>query len=307
MKFATCLILAAALFVRLSAIQVTCSSVETIYSFKFGRWNATVIQDGVLLGTEQFFNVPAFVVLRLYWNYYAKTRFESSQNTLLLRDNKDVVLIDVGSGGNLLHNLRELDVAPGDVTVVLLTHAHIDHIGSLVDEFGTKVFPNAVVYMNRIEHEFWSLPVSEISRRFPKLPVELGIVPSVMALQFVKSAYSKRIQFLNERESPIQGITPLLTPGHTVGHMAFVLRSGGQKLMVTGDVILSRTTLIQHPDWIFIGDTNSSQAVQTRYQLLNKLADDDLPILSYHERFPGIGYVVRDANGFDFAAFVKKD
>ncbi len=62
------------------------------------------------------------------------------------------------------------------------------------------------------------------------------------------------------------------TTGHTVGHIAFVLRSGGQKLMVTGDVILSRTTLIQRPDWIFIADTNNSRAVRTRYELLNKLA-----------------------------------
>ncbi len=305
MKFAISLILAA-LLVRLSAAQVTCRSRDTMHSFKFGRWNATVIQDGMFLGMEKFFNVPSFVVLRSYWKHYPNTRFESSLNSLLLRDDKDVVLIDTGSGGNLLHNLEELGVAPGDVTAVLVTHAHMDHISSLVNKFGAQVFPNAVIYMNRIEHDFWSLPASKISRRFPNIPFEIGIFPAVMTLQLVKTAYSGRIQFLNEHESPIEGITPVLTPGHTVGHMAFVLTSGGQKLMVTGDAIPSRTTVIQHPDWIFIGDTNSSRAVQTRYELLDKLANDDMLVLSYHERFPGLGYVVRDANGFDFSTLVKK-
>ncbi len=77
--------------------------------------------------------------------------------------------------------------------------------------------------------------------------------------------------------------------------------------MVTGDVILSLTALIQDPDWIFIGDTNNSRAVQTRYELLNKLAEDDMHILSYHERFPGVGHAVCDANGFGISTSVKKD
>ncbi len=119
-----------------------------------------MIQDGVMLGVEHFFNVPAFMVLRSFWDYYPNRRFESSQNTLLLRDDKHVVLIDVGSRGNLLHNLRMLGAAPGDVTVVFVTHAHWDHIGSLVDELGTKIFPNTLIYMNRMELEFWSFAAS---------------------------------------------------------------------------------------------------------------------------------------------------
>ncbi len=77
--------------------------------------------------------------------------------------------------------------------------------------------------------------------------------------------------------------------------------------MATGDVILSRTTLIQDPDLIFIRETNKSRAVQTRYELLNKLAHDDMHILSYHEGFPGVGHIVRDAHGFNISTSVKKD
>ncbi len=100
MKLAIGLILPAAFLESLSVIQVISSLHDTMYSFKLGRWNATVIQDDAFLGKEQFFNVPAFVDLRSYWNYFADTKFESSQNTLLLRDIKDIVLINTGSGGN---------------------------------------------------------------------------------------------------------------------------------------------------------------------------------------------------------------
>ncbi len=89
--------------------------------------------------------------------------------------------------------------------------------------------------------------------------------------------------------------------------MGFVLKSGGQELMVDADLTLSRTTLILHPEWIFIGDTNSSRTVQTTYELLNKLANDDVPILSYHERIPVIVCVVGDANCFDFSRFLGKE
>ncbi len=128
-----------------------------------------------------------------------------------------------------------------------------------------------------------------------------------MVLQSVKAAYAERIRFLNVGESPIEGITSVLTPDHTVGHVAFVLTRRAQKFMVTGDTFTSRTTLIQHPEWIFIGDANTSRAVQTRYELLNKLTHVDMRILSYHEQFPGIGHVVRDAHGFDFSTLESLD
>ncbi len=90
-----------------------------------------------------------------------------------------------------MHNLGEHGFAPADVNIVLLTYP-------LQKKFwggGTSI-SQRVIYMNRIGHRFWSSQVSEISTRFPELPVELGIVPAVMALQLVKTAYSGENPFL---------------------------------------------------------------------------------------------------------------
>lgn len=297
---------AALLFAFSTAIQPICSSRETIYSFKLGRWNASVIEDGVLLGIENFFNVPPFIVLRSFHRYYPNERLESSHNMLLLRDSDNVILVDTGSGENLLDGLRTLGVAPNEVTAILLTHLHSDHTGSLVGKSGKSVFPNAIVYMHRIEHEFWSLPAMEISRRFPNIPFELGIGPSVTIFELVKHAYTGRIRLLNNHESPIRGITAVLREGHSLGHVAYSVKSDGKKLMVVGDAIPGRTTLVQHPHWFFIGDTNVTRAVRTRYELMNKLAGDNTLILSYHERFPGLGFIVRDGVSFDFLSATSK-
>ncbi len=102
------------------------------------------------MGIEQFFNVPAFVVLWLCWNYYPSPTFESSLNTLLLHDSKDFVLINTESRGDLLRNLRVLEATLNDVTVVLLTHTHMDHVSCLVDKLGVLANPKTIISMSRI-------------------------------------------------------------------------------------------------------------------------------------------------------------
>ncbi len=75
--------------------------------------------------------------------------------------------------------------------------------------------------------------------------------------------------------------------------------------MVLGDTLSSRTTAIQHPEWVIRSDTNATTAVRTRDELLDKLADEKTQILSLHEEFPGLGFIVRDGTAFDFSAVAK--
>ena len=67
-------------------------------------------------------------------------------NLTLYRDNERTVLFDVGSGpdfmptaGSVLDALDALDLAPEDVTDVVFTHAHPDHIWGLLDDFDGAV------------------------------------------------------------------------------------------------------------------------------------------------------------------------
>jgi len=71
-------------------------------------------------------------------------------NVTLLRDGDRTVLFDVGAGadfmptaGKLSEALDQLGVDPYDVTDVVFTHAHPDHLWGLLDDFGDMWFPEA--------------------------------------------------------------------------------------------------------------------------------------------------------------------
>ncbi len=306
MKLFTFFLLVASTLLELTQGEKICSATDSVYSFKFGKWDATVLKDGVIRGLESFFaNVPSFAVLRNVRFYDPTSNFEASQNMLLLRNRRDVVLIDTGSGESLIRLLRVVGVAPREVTAVLLTHLHGDHSKGLLDKTGNAAFPNALVHMHRLESEFWSRPAADIGQQYPNLPFELAINETVTTLTKLKKLYAGRIRLLNDLESPIRGVTAVLTPGHTEGHTGYMLRSSGKKLMVVGDTLVSRTTVIQHPEWAIISDTNATTVVRTRYDLMDKLADEKTQVLLYHDEFPGLGFIVRDGPSFDFSTVAR--
>jgi glyoxylase-like metal-dependent hydrolase (beta-lactamase superfamily II) len=78
-----------------------------------------------------------------------------SVNALLVRAGKRVILIDSGLGpavhGALMASLGEAGVAPDEVTDVLITHSHFDHVGGLAGAEGKLAFPKAVIRMSTAE------------------------------------------------------------------------------------------------------------------------------------------------------------
>ena len=94
------------------------------------------------------------------------------------------------------------------------------------------------------------------------------------------------------------GVTALSSPGHTVGHTAYVINSGDQSLVFTGDLCHHHVLLLQRPRLEFAYDTDPKQAVNTRVRVLDMIAANRLPMLSYHFPFPGIGHVAKVGDGF---------
>jgi glyoxylase-like metal-dependent hydrolase (beta-lactamase superfamily II) len=76
------------------------------------------------------------------------------------------ILVDVGAGdlgpntGNLLLSLREMGVAPEDIDVVIISHAHPDHIGGNLDADGKPLYPNARYFIWKEEWDFWNSPAA---------------------------------------------------------------------------------------------------------------------------------------------------
>jgi glyoxylase-like metal-dependent hydrolase (beta-lactamase superfamily II) len=145
----------------------------------------------------------------------------------LLRGHGRVVLIDVGSfsqRGPMIERLAARGVRPADVTDVLLTHSHWDHAINWV------LFSNATVSIGASELA-WSLEQPWGETPVPEL--------------YVRELHgSPRLRLLVDGADVLPGITAHAAPGHTPGHLIFLLRGGARDIVFTGDAAKNRAEML---------------------------------------------------------------
>jgi glyoxylase-like metal-dependent hydrolase (beta-lactamase superfamily II) len=128
-------------------------------------------------------------------------------------------------GGELINSLKTLGVTPGDIDGVVISHLHPDHIGwaSTVENDGyrTPIFTHADYFVGANEWNFWSSAAGE---RGAPLPEELEIM-------------ARRLTLLDGTKTPFPGLDAMPTPGHTPGHLSFVISSGEQRALILGDAV----------------------------------------------------------------------
>ena len=209
---------------------------------------------------------------------------------LLVRDGERVVLIDTGAGGQmgtegkLIASLRAAGVEPGQVTDVLISHAHGDHVGGLVGTDGRLAFPNAVIRMSAPEWTFAKAGAAEAGAG----PLLAAITPKV------------------ETFAPGAQVTPSIKAvalaGHTPGHSGYEIVSGGDRLLYIGDAMHSSLISVQRPELVNGWDADAEAGVRTRQGLLSRGASEDLRIYGVHFPFPGFGRFQRRDDGFVWIA-----
>ena len=219
-------------------------------------------------------------------------------NVTLLRDGDRTVLFDVGAGpdfqssaGRLRQALDAIGMAPGDVTDVIFTHAHPDHLWGLLDDFDDLLFANARHVIGGQEFDYWTAPAT--------------LETTDPTRQLFAAGASRRLGILadealraDDGDSPVPGITARLTPGHTPGHMSWDLGD----LLVTGDCIGNGHISFDRPGMELNSDQDASLAAETRQRLMAGLAASGQPILGFHLPQGGIGRVVKQDRGYRFAA-----
>lgn len=128
-----------------------------IFPFELGSFSGHAISDGAGAGANLvpifFGQTPEDEVAQALDEAGLSPSEIVSQNTLTVIDTGDErVLIDTGTGpqsGLLFDNIEAAGIDRDSIDVVLLTHAHGDHVGGNVDVDGNPAFPNARYVMSQ--------------------------------------------------------------------------------------------------------------------------------------------------------------
>lgn len=223
-------------------------------------------------------------------------------NTVVLKIGKELVLIDAGMGsagkggssGRMMENLASAGYAPEQITGVVLTHAHGDHINGLVTDDGKPAFPNARVFINKAEFEFFTGPGAMPNSRLPEADAKGMAANAAAKLAILKG----KLDLVKPGDKVMGGLEFVDAAGHTPGHMCVSVDGGSEKLFVTGDLAHNHVVMFHNPDWTIVFDADPKMAAAARKRIFPMLAADRARVLAYHLPWPGFGRVGKHGDGY---------
>lgn len=242
-------------------------------------------------------------------NFRADHYIDMAVNILLVKTKEKLILMDTGMGifadertGFLLKSLQKAGFSPKDITDVFISHAHPDHIGGVVDQQNKLVFPNAAIFISKIEYDFWmQASIKDFNNSALKAQPELlnQIIP---ALQNVLKTIKPKLKFYDLNNTLYNHFSFQLAPGHTPGLTVTTIASENEKLMYIADLIHSDVVLFPHPDWGFSGDTDLDIATASRKKFLKQLSGTRARAFASHLPWPGLGFTKVKTPGFEWIA-----
>lgn len=185
-----------------------------------------------------------------------------------------------------LDDLRTAGFPPEEVSAVLCTHLHFDHVGwntQLVAGRWVPTFPQARYLFGRREWEHWK-HLRETGGYHDMTHLIDAIDPVMEAglVDFIDPDY----QITDE-------VSLIPTPGHTPGHVSVLIRSRGYEAVITGD-------MMHHPVQLAVPekpgnfDMDAEQATRTRREFIDRFADRPTLVIGSHFAGPTAGRIVRD-------------
>ncbi|MAU53494.1 MAG: MBL fold metallo-hydrolase [Roseovarius sp.] len=221
-------------------------------------------------------------------------------NLTLWQEGGRKVLFDAGSGagfmpsaGKLAEALDAVGVGAAEITHVIFTHAHPDHLWGVLDEFDDPVFANASYMIGQAEWNYWTDPATVESIGEARAAFAVGAARRLAEIE-------DRLEFITGGQEVLPGILAHDSTGHTPGHMAFEIRQGSEAVMVVGDAIGNGHLALARPDWPSGADQDPETGIATRTRLLDMLATDRMAMVGFHLPEGGLGHVERHDGAYRF-------
>lgn len=258
-----------------------------VHAFTIGDFQAFALRDGGLSvpndGNVLAMGEPkADVDALLTRAGLSADTLDLSIQPLLVRAGERLVLFDTGAAGQmgtegkLPASLAAASVAPDQITDVLISHLHGDHVGGLVRD-GALAFPNAAIRMSADE---WTA-----------LQADAAMADLVRVI-------APKVETFAAGAEVLPGVQSVDIDGHTPGHSGFEIVSDGERLLYIGDTMHHHVISVQRPTWTIAFDGDEAVAEASRQALLARAADQNARVYAFHFPFPGLGRIERREGDF---------
>jgi glyoxylase-like metal-dependent hydrolase (beta-lactamase superfamily II) len=273
------------------------------YRYKVGEIEITAILDGVwmpdLSSVKLAQNATVDEMRKVLEEQFQPTdKLHVPFTALLINTGSKLVLLDTGTAGlfvptavSFMNNFTAAGFDPKQVDIVAISHFHGDHINGIRTKDGQLAFPNAEIMVPAPEWDHW---------------MDEGKVASTPEFlrgnfknsQRVFGSIAKDVKRYEPGKEITTGITSIAAYGHTPGHCAFAIASGGSSMMTIVDAVNNAYVFLRNPDWQFSFDIDGPMAVQTRKQLLDRAVSDRMLVAAYHWPFPAVGHITKEGGGY---------